>query len=61
MKIEIAITFERESNNVLVKGGEVFEDFTDEELKKYNGLYRILNEKKQKEIKTTNKIKLNKT
>lgn len=61
MKIQIGITFQRESNNIIVKGGEVFEDFTEEELRKYDGLYVILEkqeEKENKNIKT--KIKLNK-
>ncbi len=59
MKAIIGTGFIRKSNNILLNPGVVIEDFTEEELKQYSGLYRIEEETK-KEVKTEIKSKKNK-
>jgi hypothetical protein len=66
MKIIIGTPFlrnESTENEVLLKQGEVIEDFTESELKKYEGLYSSV-ETKETEVKeklTDKKLKINKT
>lgn len=56
MKAIIGTSFIRKSNNILLNAGETIEDFTDEELKEYEGLIKI-EEEETKTIKENKKIK----
>ena len=71
MKVKIGTPFIRQSSDKLLEAGQIVEDFTEDELKKYSGLYSVPSEtaeeveKKvkaaEKEKLTSKSIKVNKT
>lgn len=62
MKIKIGTAFERKSTNELLQEGTELEDFTEDELLKYKGLYSVVSldaeNKETIEIKETIKKKI---
>lgn len=58
MKVIIGTAFLRKSTNEILESGKEYSDFSGEELKEYDGLYRVVeSEKKAEEKKTESKIK----
>lgn len=58
MKVIIGTAFLRKSTNEILETGKEYSDFTDDELKEYEGLYRLVEiEKKAEEKKTESKNK----